>query len=80
MLGGGDFRKILSETDPRLVLDMNGSLKRVPAGFPADTPDSDFYRVKVFCLYFAPDDKFFTISVHTSMPILPRNLTASHPN
>ena len=60
MLGGGDFRKILSEVDPRLVLDMDGALKRVPAGFPADTPDSDFYRVKAFCLYFAPDDKFFT--------------------
>lgn len=60
MLGGGDFRKILSEVDPRLVLDMNGALKRVPAGFPSDTPDSDFYRVKAFCLYFAPDDKFFT--------------------
>lgn len=60
MLGGGDFRKILSEVDPRLVLDINGALKRVPTGFPADTPDSDFYRVKAFCLYFAPDDKFFT--------------------
>ena len=60
MIGGGDFRKILSEVNPRLVLDMNGALKRVPAGFPADTPDSDFYRVKAFCLYFAPDDKFFT--------------------
>ena len=60
MLGGGDFRKILSEVDPRLVLDMDGALKRVPAGFPKDTPDSDFYRVKAFCLYYAPDDKFFT--------------------
>lgn len=60
MLGGGDFRKIFSEVDPRLSLDMSGALKRVPAGFPADTPDSDFYRVKAFCLYFAPDDKFFT--------------------
>lgn len=60
MLGGGDFRKILSEVDTRLVLDMNGALKRVPSGFPADTPDSDFYRAKAFCLYFASEDKFFT--------------------
>ena len=60
MLGGGDFRKILSEVDSRLVLDMDGALKRVPAGFPKDTPESDFYRVKAFCLYFTPDDKFFT--------------------
>lgn len=66
MLGGGDFRKILSEVDPRLVLDINGALKRVPTGFPADTPDSDFYRVKAFCLYFAPDDKFFTDKGHAS--------------
>lgn len=60
MLGGGDFRKVLSEADPRLVLDMEGALKRVPAGFPADTPDSDFYRIKAFCLYYSPEDKFFT--------------------
>lgn len=60
LLGGGDFRQILSEADPRLTLDMDGALKRVPAGFPADTPDSDFYRVKAFCLSFAPDDAFFT--------------------
>lgn len=60
MLGGGDFRKVLSEADSRLVLDMDGALKRVPAGFPTDTPDSDFYRIKAFCLYFAPEDKFFT--------------------
>jgi len=60
MLGGGDFRKILSGVDSRLVLDMDGALKRVPAGFPTGTPDSDFYRIKAFCLSYAPEDKFFT--------------------
>lgn len=60
MMGGGDFRRILSAVDPRMVLDMDGALKRVPAGFPAGTPDSDYYRVKAFCLYYAPDEKFFT--------------------
>ena len=59
-MGGGDFRKILSETDPRLVIDMDGALKRVPAGFPSGTPDSEFYKLKAFCLYYAPDDRFFT--------------------
>ena len=59
-MGGGDFRKILSEVDPRLVLDFNGALKRVPAGFPADSPDADYFRLKSFCLCYAPEDKFFT--------------------
>lgn len=59
MLGKGDFRKILSEVDPRLALDMDSALKRVPAGFPSETPDADYYKVKAFCLYYAPEDSFF---------------------
>jgi len=48
--GDGDFRAILSKVDPRLKLEMDGALKKVPKDFPADTPDSDFYRLKRFCL------------------------------
>ena len=59
-LGGGDFRRILSEVDPRLVIDDRGALKRVPSPFPSDTPDAPFYKLKAFCLYYAPDDRFVT--------------------
>ena len=40
MLGKGDFRRILSQVDPRLYLDTSESLKRIPAGFPTDGPDA----------------------------------------
>lgn len=59
-LGGGDFRKILSEVDPRLVIDGRDALKRVPAPFPSDTPDAPYYKLKTFCLYYAPDNRFVT--------------------
>ncbi len=60
MLGKGDFRRILSQLDPRLYLDTSESLKRVPAGFPADGPDAEFYKLKNYCLLWIPDDKFVT--------------------
>jgi len=59
-LGGGDFRKILSEVDPCLVIDEREALRRVPAPFPKDTPDAPYYKLKSFCLYYAPDNKFVT--------------------
>ena len=59
-MGKGEFREILSEVDSRLEMDFRGALKRVPAGFPSDTPDSDYYKLKAFCLYSVPDDKFIT--------------------
>ncbi|MBQ6666598.1 MAG: DUF2461 family protein [Bacteroidales bacterium] len=34
--------------------------RRVPAGFPADDSDSEFYKLKNFCLLWAPDDRFVT--------------------
>ena len=55
-LGGGDFRRILSGLAPGLELDMDGALKKVPKGFPADSPDADFFRLKNFCLLQRLDD------------------------
>lgn len=57
-LGGGDFRKIIDSVAPGLVLDTEGSLKKVPKGFPADSPDAEFFRLKNFCLLRILDDGF----------------------
>ena len=59
-LGGGDFRRILSSVDPRLVIDETASLKRVPAPFPADSPDAPYFKLKYYCLCFEPDNRFVT--------------------
>ena len=47
-----------SISHPHFEIDYEGSLKKVPAGFPTDTPDSDFYRLKRFCIAYMPDDDF----------------------
>ena len=60
MLGEGDFRQILSAVDPRMTLDTSESLKRVPQGFPIDSPDSEYFKLKNFCLVNIPDDAFVT--------------------
>lgn len=60
LYGGGDFRKILSGVDPRMTLDFSESLKRAPAGFPADGPDAPFFKLKNFCLIWEPDNRFIT--------------------
>ena len=57
-MGGGDFRQILAAVDPRLHLDREGALKRVPNGFPADSPDAEYLKLKSFCLFFEPDEDF----------------------
>ena len=57
-LGGGDFRRILEGAAPGLVLDTEGSLKKVPKGFPADSPDAEYFKLKNFCLLKALDDGF----------------------
>lgn len=57
-LGGGDFRRILEGLAPGLVLDTDGALKKVPKGFPADSPDAEFFRLKNFCLVMNLDDGF----------------------
>ena len=57
-MSDGGFRKILAQAAPGFELDMEGALKKVPAGFPTDTPDSDYYRLKRFCITYMPDDDF----------------------
>ena len=57
-LGSGDFRRILEGASPGLVLDTEGSLKKVPKGFPADSPDAEYFKLKNFCLLKTMDDDF----------------------
>ena len=57
MMGDGDFREILSKVDPRLHLDTDGALKKVPKGFPDGTPDSEYFKLKRFLLCMIPDEK-----------------------
>lgn len=57
-LGKGDFREVLAQADPKFELDFSDALKKVPNGFPKDSPDSDYFRLKNFCLVHAPSDRF----------------------
>jgi len=59
-LGGGDFRQIIANADTSLKLDFEYALKKVPAPYPKDTPDSEFYKLKYFCLVSEPSYKFVT--------------------
>lgn len=58
LYGNGDFREILKKADSRMQLDTATSLKKVPAGFPADSPDAEYFRLKNFSLAWKPDDDF----------------------
>ena len=57
-LGGGDFRRILEGVSPGLVLDTEGALKKVPKGFPADSPDAELFKLKNFSLSMNPEEDF----------------------
>ena len=59
-MGGGDFRRILANVDPRLYVDETSSLKRVPAPFPADSPDAPYFKLRYYCLCYEPDNRFVT--------------------
>lgn len=58
LLGGGDFRQILDGVAPGFVLDTSESLKKVPKGFPAESPDAEFFKLKNFSLVMDVDDAF----------------------
>lgn len=49
---------VLEVADPSFRVDMDGALKRVPKGYPADAPYADFMRLKSFSLVACPDDDF----------------------
>ena len=58
VLGGGDFRRILEGLAPGLALETESALKKVPKGFPADSPDAEFVKLRNFCLVENLDDSF----------------------
>jgi uncharacterized protein (TIGR02453 family) len=68
-MGGGDFRQILAGLAPGLELDMEDALKKVPKGFPADSPDAEFFKLKNFCL-LKRLDKDFILSADLADAIL----------
>lgn len=56
-LGGGDFDDIVrNKVDGRMILDSSPALKKVPAGFPADSPYAEYLKLKNFCLSYYFDD------------------------
>lgn len=56
--GNGDFHSIVQSADSRLYLDTEGSLKRVPNGFPSGTVNDRYLKLKNFCLCYKPDRNF----------------------
>ena len=59
LYGDDDFEAILHAADARFSLDTEGALKRVPKGFPEDSPKADFLKLKNFCLCYQPDSNRF---------------------
>lgn len=59
--GDGDFDSILkNKVAPEFWLDESSALKKVPAGFPADSPHARYLKLRVFCLCYEPDTDFMT--------------------
>ena len=59
--GGGDFEDILKkEVSPAFWLDQSSALKKVPTGFPVDSPYADYLKLRVYCLCYEPDTDFMT--------------------
>ncbi|MBO4570710.1 MAG: DUF2461 domain-containing protein [Bacteroidales bacterium] len=59
-LGGDEFDRIVKSAHRRLYLDSSESLKKVPAGFKAGTPNDEYLKLKNFCLVGDIDRKFVT--------------------
>jgi len=56
---GGEFQDIINRAkEADLMLDEDNSLRRVPSGFAADSPFERYLRLRNFCLYCKPDNKF----------------------
>lgn len=59
--GQGDFEEILkTKVAPEFWLDESNALKKVPTGFPADSPYADYLKLRVYCLCYEPDTQFMT--------------------
>ena len=56
--GDGDFDAAVKSASPLLRLETTSQLKRVPKGFPADSPWEAYLRLRNFCLYYEPDNRF----------------------
>lgn len=57
-MSNGDFRKIIDSVAPGFILDTEGALKKVPKGFPVDSPDSELFKLKNYCLLKSVDEDF----------------------
>lgn len=57
-MGNGEFGKLLKRCHPSFVMDFEGALKRIPAGFPTSVPDADYLRLKRYCVCYSPPDDF----------------------
>lgn len=59
MNGDGDFDSIIkNDISKKFSFDEEFILKKVPKGFPADSPYSYYLRMKALCLSYTPDTKF----------------------
>lgn len=57
--GDGDFDSIIkNDVSKKFTFDEEFLLKKVPKGFPADSPYSYYLRLKALCLAYCPDTKF----------------------
>ncbi len=57
MLNGKEFLKTIVSAD-KFSLDTSDALKRVPAGFPADSKYAEYFKLKDFFLVQRVDDSF----------------------
>lgn len=55
----GELDRILkTKVSPLFRLDSESALKKVPTGFPADSPWAEYLKLRTFSLYWCPDEGF----------------------
>lgn len=57
-MGGDAFDRIIKSVDPRLALDQDQKLKKVPRGFEPGSLNDEYLKLKNYCLCFNPDRSF----------------------
>lgn len=55
--GEGDFERTLHRARP-FRMDEEDRMKRVPAGFPADSPYAEYLKYRTYCLSYSPGKAF----------------------